>query len=326
MKSFQIREFDLISKIKKEFLFDNSEIIINIGDDSAVLKSSGKNILLTKDVLVEDVHFKLTFNPAFYLGRKSLAVNLSDLAAMGAKPRFALLGLCISSKINEKWIDEFLAGFKSICEEFNVYLIGGDISSSSKIFISVTLIGEGDKVLERKGAKPGEMIFVSGFLGQASYGLNLLKKNINLGKNKKYDFFIKSFLDPKPKVKLGEILNLKGIATSMIDISDGLSVDLFNLCEASNVGAKIYQNKLPVSGELLSESLKNEEKYNFILHGGEDYELLFTVSSSKVKEINKLNEKITCIGHITEKDRGIKIVNFEGEEIFLEKKGYEHWV
>jgi len=323
-KTSQIKEFDLIAKIKKEFSFKDPDVIVNIGDDSAVLNFSGKKLFLTKDILVEDVHFKLSFNPPYYLGRKSLAVNLSDLAAMGAKPSYALLGLCLSHKIDKKWMREFLKGFKSICNEFNVHLIGGDISSSKKVFISVTLIGEGDKVIERKGAKPGDIIFVSGFLGNASYGLNLLKKGIKLGEDKKYDFFIETFLDPKPKVKLGQILKTKNIVSSMIDISDGLSVDLFNLCEASNVGAVIYQNKLPVSDHLLSEKIK--EKYRFILHGGEDYELLFTVPPFKIKEIEALDEKVTSIGYIVERDKGIKIIDFEGKEAFLEKKGYEHLI
>jgi len=324
MKTYRIKEFDLIAKIKKEFLFENPDILVNIGDDSAVLNFSGKKLFLTKDILVEDIHFKLSFNPPYYLGRKSLAVNLSDLAAMGAKPSYALLGLCLSHKIDEGWIGEFLKGFKSMCEEFDVHLIGGDISSSKKVFISVTLIGQGDKIIERKGAKPGDIIFVSGFLGNASYGLNLLKKGIKLGENRKFDFFIKAFLDPKPKVKLGERLKAKDVASSMIDISDGLSVDLFNLCEASNVGAVIYQNKLPVSNHLLSEKIK--EKYNFVLHGGEDYELLFTVPAFKFKEISDFKEKVTLIGYITERDKGIKIIDFKGKETFLEKKGYEHFI
>ena len=154
--------------------------------------------------------------------------------------------------------------------------------------------------------------------------MNLLKKGIKLGENRKFDFFIKAFLDPKPKVKLGERLKAKDIASSMIDISDGLSVDLFNLCEASNVGAVIYQNKLPVSNHLLSEKIK--EKYNFVLHGGEDYELLFTVPAFKFKEINDFKEKVTLIGYITERDKGIKIIDFKGKETFLEKKGYEHFI
>ncbi|MCP2519795.1 thiamine-phosphate kinase [Candidatus Aminicenantes bacterium AC-335-A11] len=324
MKIHRLKESDLINKIKKEFSQKDLDIEVNIGDDSAVINFSGKRIFLTKDILSEDIHFTLDFNPPYYLGRKCVAVNLSDLAAMGAKPRFALLGLCLSPEIDRKWVDEFLNGFRDICKEFKVNLIGGDISSSKKIFISVTLIGEGDKGIERNGAKPEDKIFVSGSLGNASYGLSLLKKGIRLGEHKKYDFFIKSFLDPKPKVELGKKLREKGAVSAMIDISDGLSTDLFNLCEASNVGAVIYKDKLPVSENLLLE--KTEEKYNYILHGGEDYELLFTVSPQKEKEVINLSERITYIGYITEKERGIKIIDSKGKESTLKKEGYEHLI
>jgi thiamine-monophosphate kinase len=273
--------------------------------------------------MIEDIDFKLAFTSGFYLGRKSLAVNLSDIAAMGGEPRFALLGLALSSKIDSKWIDDFLAGFKSMCKDYEINLVGGDISRANKIFISVSVLGDSERIIERKGARPGDLIFVTGYLGDASYGLRLLKKGIKL-ENREYLNFLKAFLDPTPQVELGKKLNSKKLATSMIDISDGLSTDLFNICTASKVGAKIYQEKIPLSDELLSEPIRTGDKYKFALHGGEDFQLLFTVPSSRKKEIDELPEKVTCIGYITKKDEGVKIINLRGKEVPLLKKGYEH--
>ncbi|MFQ6083538.1 MAG: thiamine-phosphate kinase [Candidatus Aminicenantia bacterium] len=326
MKISDLGEIELISKIRERFLSSNLGVVLGIGDDAAIVRFQNRNIILTKDILVEDVHFKFSFHPSNYLGRKCLAVNLSDIAAVGGEPKFVLLGLALPSKVTSNWINEFFTGFKTVCRKYRVALVGGDISSSlSKIFISVSLLGEGERIIRRKGAKPGDLIFVSGYLGEASYGLSLLKKGIRLGQDRKKDSYLKAFLNPIAQIELGQELSQKQIASSMIDISDGLSTDLFHICQESGVGARIYQDKIPFSKKFLSESIRVVERYDLALHGGEDYQLLFTVSPTKMKEVANLKKKVNFIGYITDRKNQLTIVNQKGEEIPLKVKGYEHF-
>lgn len=323
MKLPRLEEKALIDAIRKEFREPKSGLILGIGDDAAVVEIRGKNIVITKDLLIEDVHFKLRFHPARLLGRKSLNVNLSDLAAMGAFPKYALLGLGLPRNTGTGWIREFFSGFKSAAEEFEVSLVGGDVTRARKVTVSVTLLGEGKDVIRRDGARPGHHVFVSGSLGEAREGLVLMKKGVRLGSDRRQNRMLRAFLDPKPRVELGmELARLK-LASAMIDTSDGLSIDLGHLCEESGCGAEIYLEKLPISAELKALQKKARD---FALNGGEDYQLLFTVPEEKKSRIAGLMKKytLTPIGKMID-GKGIVVVDSRNRRKKLQPKPWHHF-
>ena len=323
MKLKRLSEGELISAIRKDFSQKRPGLILGIGDDAAVVKVGKVQLIYTKDLLIEGVHFISSHQPAYFLGRKSLNINLSDIAAMGGKPRYALLGLGVPSGYEKSWLEEFFSGFQSAAQESSVALVGGDISQARKITISVTLVGEGENIIKRSGAKPSHHLFVSGTLGNAKQGLLLLRKGHSLGKDKKADTLLKAFLDPFPPLALGQDLSRWRLASSMIDLSDGLSVDLSHLCQESGCGAEIYERNLPLSSEL---RVWQRKYLDFALHGGEDYQLLFTVRPQKIKSIPRLQQKypITCIGLMRE-GKKIHLVDRKGKRRLLEIKGYQHF-
>ena len=295
---------------------------MGLGDDAAIIRSASKSLLLTTDLLIEDVHFIASLHPPFYLGRKALNVNLSDIAAMGGTPKFALLGLALEPGLERDYVKQFFLGFKAAAGESKTGLIGGDISASAKIAISVTVIGEGQNPVRRSGANPGDLIFVSGTLGDAAAGLKLLKKGFKLGKNKKADALLRAFLDPVPQISLGRALSSHRAVTAMIDMSDGLSVDLLHLCEESRVGADVYLEELPLSPEIRFFMKKPE---NLALHGGEDYQLLFTANPRNLAVIAKLQKRynIHWIGKMR-RGKDISLIDEKGGKRPLEIKGFEH--
>lgn len=323
MKLKQLKENELIAAIKKDFSPHADDLILGIGDDAAVIPGKDRNWIITKDLLIEDYHFLSASHPPALLGKKSLNVNISDIAAMGCDPRFALLGLGLPSGTDPAWIQEFFLGLKEAARTFDVELIGGDVTQAEKITISVTLVGEGKKLIKRSGAKPGHLIYVSGTLGDSGQGLLVSKQGIKLGEGLETDFLLHAFLDPAPQVSLGKELARLQAASAMIDISDGLSVDLGHICEESGTGAEIYLDRIPVSPELLSLS---ENPLTLALHGGEDYQLLFTVPTGKEKTVLDLGKRfrLTRIGQITS-GRKILSVDEKGKKQTLEIKGYQHF-
>ncbi|MFW6160922.1 MAG: thiamine-phosphate kinase, partial [Acidobacteriota bacterium] len=264
-----------------------------------------------------------SFHPPFLLGRKSLNINISDIAAMGGKPAWALLGMGIPRQTSPWWLQEFFEGVASAAREFDVVLIGGDTSRASKLTISITLIGEGNNIILRRGARPGDGVYVSGNLGDAHQGLMILKKEPQPGSKDWRAYFIEKFLDPVPQIALARELSRKKLASSMIDTSDGLSTDLRHLCDESGCGAEIYKNLLPVSSELK----KNQKRWSwFALHGGEDYQLLLTVPRQKEETIEKLQKKfpLTRIGRII-REKNIYLVIDKGKKIPLSPKTFRHF-
>lgn len=322
MKLRSLRERELISAIRKEFSGKRGDLVLGIGDDAAVIRSDAKSLLLTTDLLIEDVHFIASLHPFYFLGRKSLNVNLSDIAAMGGTPKFALLGMALRPGMERDEVKKFFMGFKAAAREKKIELIGGDISASAKISISVTVIGEGKNPIRRNGAKPGDLIFVSGTLGDAAAGLKLLKGGVKLGKDQKADALLRAFLDPVPQISLGRVLSRHRAATAMIDTSDGLSVDLLHLCEESRVGADVYLEKLPLSPEV---GFFEKRPENLALHGGEDYQLLFSVDPRNLDVIAKLQKRyrIRWIGKM-KRGKGIFLIDKKGKKRPLEIKGFEH--
>ena len=322
MKLRQIGEQRLIKSIRRQSGRRRAGIPLGIGDDAAVVRGP-KNLLLTKDLLVEDYDFRKTLHPPFLLGRKSLNVSLSDIAAMGGKPLHALLGLALPGDTEERWLADFLSGFRSAAREHGVTLVGGDFSQGAKIMISVTVTGEGKIFVPRSGAKAGDTIFVSGTLGDAAQGLRLLESGCRPGQDKAAGRLLRAFLDPAPRLALGAALARGRLASAMIDISDGLSVDLSHICDESRVGAEIELDRLPISAALRRSA---DDPLRLALSGGEDFELLFTVKKANVARVLRLATqfKITPIGRITAGKR-LVVVDASGRKKPLAIRGWEHF-
>ncbi|MEW5900011.1 MAG: thiamine-phosphate kinase [Acidobacteriota bacterium] len=322
MRLRSLRERALIKAIRSGFSARRGGLILGIGDDAAIIRCRRQPILLTTDLLIENVHFLPRLHPPELLGRKSLNVNLSDIAAMGGRPTYALLGLALRKGLKKAWVEGFFAGLKAAAAEAGVALIGGDISSASKIGIYMTVVGEGRNFVTRSGARPGDLIFVSGYLGDAAAGLRLLRKGVRLEEDPGADRLLKAFLDPCPQMALGLTLSRRRTATAMIDTSDGLSTDLSHLCEESRTGADIYLDELPLSPALC---VFEREPVRLALHGGEDYQLLFTVNPKKAIQVDTLRRRfrVRMIGRMTRR-KGIHLVDREGKKEPLEIKGFEH--
>lgn len=341
-------EFDFISKLKHRASKSASSLIphpsslqLAIGDDAAIInQTSNLQTVISQDLLIEDIDFRRAWMPLKHLGRalghKALAVSLSDIAAMGATPRYCLTSIGIPQDVwRTAFVDEFYDSLLSLGQQHNVQLIGGDTSKSpDRIVIDCMVIGEvktGDAVL-RSTAKPGDSIFVSGTLGGASAGLELLEqgKRRSTGRtaNKSLltmDALIDAQLKPSPRVAIGSFLSTDKLASSMIDTSDGLASDLHHICQSSNVGALIEAARLPINKHL-NELKLARPPVDFALHGGEDYELLFTVAAvDKDKIPTQLDDvSITEIGVITQVSEGIKIKTGEAVRV-LKPEGFTHF-
>jgi thiamine-monophosphate kinase len=322
MKLRSLGERELVSSIREEFSAKTKNLVLGIGDDTAVIRGPKASCLLTTDLLIEDLHFTVSSHPPRYLGRKSLNVNLSDIAAMGGRPRFALLGLALRKGLGKAWVRGFFAGLKAAAMEAGVTLVGGDISAAKRIVVSITVIGEAASFIRRSGARPGDLIFVSGYLGDAAAGLRLLREGYRLGQDKRADHLLRAFLDPAPQIALGRALSRRRAANAMIDTSDGLSVDLLHLCEESGTGAEIDLERLPLSPAIRTFEKKPER---LALQGGEDYQLLFAVSRGKASKIAGLTKRFRLqqIGRMT-RGKGVQVVNERGKKRALAVKGYEH--
>jgi len=336
MKISDLGEFGLIRKIKQQSKRRSAATLIGIGDDAAALSlSPSKKLLATTDMLLEGVHFDLSYTDFYSLGWKSAAVNLSDIAAMGGVPRFCLTALGIPSTISVEQIKEFYKGFNTLCGKFNADLVGGDTCRSEKgLVVSVTALGEVEKknMLTRAGARPGDLIFVTGTLGDSAAGLEMLKAGYMVqgpgsrgqGSKSEITRFIKKHLQPMPRVELGRKIALSGCATSMIDISDGLSSDLGHICEESRVGAEIGADQIPFSKDMHKTFGQSKTAFlQYALSGGEDYELLFTVAPSKLKKFLSLKVVSTQMGTIIAGNIMFLIDN--GKRAVLKPKGFNHF-
>ena len=312
---------------------DRKYLIKGIGDDCAVLSKDADNcLLLTTDTLVEGVHFDLAWHPPYLLGRKCVSVNLSDIAAMGGLPRTCLLSIGFPGSV-PSWLDDFMTGFTSVLDEHDTLLVGGDtVKSQNDLMISVTVTGEGSRkqLCYRSGAEPGDLIWVSGSLGNAAAGLELCRmgqcQNDESGKWQK---LVEAHLDPEPQIDLGRILASSGFVHSMMDISDGLATDLAHLCQESNVGAEIDQNFLPVDDILKGAAIELDvDPLDWILKGGEDYQLLFTTGVSDKQELlqlvsQKFGREIFCLGRII-KEKGVFLCSGD-ERQEVTYQGYDHF-
>lgn len=316
-------EFEFIETIRRKYNLSK------IGDDCAVLpKDSKTDLVITTDLLIEDVDFRLKWTKPEFLGHKSLAVSLSDVAAMGAKPVWAMISIGVPKEIwKTDFVEKFYDGYMHHAKKFDVEIIGGDVSKTpDKIVIDSICAGKvkRGKAVLRSGAQIGDLIFVTGSLGGAAAGLKLLEQGEKYENSKHINLLLKQ-LKPNPQIEIGEILGDKNLASSMIDLSDGLSSDLTHLCRASKVGAKIYPEKIPVNKKI-KFNLSFDEKLNYALNGGEDFELLFTINQKKYFQLEKELKmpRIFHIGEITANAEIIELIIDEKSQT-LQPKGFRHF-
>jgi len=330
----ELGEFGLIEHITKHFNVSHSATVKAIGDDAAVLDASEKQTLITTDLLVEGVHFDLSYMPLKHLGYKAVMVNLSDVYAMNGTAEQITVSIAVSNRFPLEAIEELYAGIQLACETYKVDLIGGDTTSSTKgMLISVTAIGKAAKedVVYRNGAKESDLIVVTGDLGAAYLGLQVLEREKQVfqvdPKNQpdldNYTYLIERQLKPEARKDVAGFLKELGVKpTSMIDISDGLSSEIMHLCSQSKVGCKIYEDKLPLDPQVISASEEfNMDSTMIALSGGEDYELLFTVPISDFDNI-KGNPNFSIIGHVIAENQGMNLVTRAGQEMELKAQGW----
>lgn len=330
-------EFGLIDRLTKDFPLKNESSKVGVGDDAAVLDYGEHEVLVTTDLLLEGIHFDLRYVPLKHLGYKSAVVNFSDVYAMNGTPKQITVSLGVSSRFTVEHIEELYAGIKLACDMYGVDLVGGDTSASvTGLVISVTCIGEGEKgkTVFRSGAKPTDLICVSGDLGAAYMGLQLLERENRVAAGKKEgedfqpafagkEYILERQLKPEARKDIIEKLKEAGIIpTAMMDVSDGLSSELMHICKKSDVGCRVYEDKIPIDYQtaVMAEEL-NMNLVMTAMNGGEDYELLFTVPLTDHDKINKI-QGITVIGYITNKDLGEAMITRDGGEIPLRAQGW----
>lgn len=324
-------ERELISKIRQACDGVSNGLIRGIGDDCCEVAARGAWLIST-DTLVDSIHFDRSWHPPRLLGRKAVAVNLSDIAAMGGKPRFVLLSLCLPEKLDAEWIGLWLDGALEILQEYDCLLIGGDTVSGRELVLTVTVLGEpvGEGAVYRSGAGPGDTVWVSGPLGSAGAGLELFaleKKQPGRFKLSGWQPLLDAHLNPIPCIGLGMELAKSGLVTAMQDISDGLATDLAHICEASGVGALIQAARLPFLPELRSAAdVLGHSVEDLILRSGEDYQLVFTVRMGCEQELLSLMEKtgreVFRIGELRA-GQGVFLQRGSREEE-ISFQGYEH--
>ena len=332
----ELGEFGLIDRLTKNIQLRNESTIKGVGDDAAILDYADKQVVVSTDLLTEGVHFNLMYVPLKHLGYKAVVVNLSDIFAMNAIPKQITVSIAISSKFSVEAIDELYSGIYLACEKYAVDLIGGDTTSSlTGLTISVTAIGEGKKndLVMRSGAKPNELICVSGDLGGAYMGLQLLERENEVFKVNQnmqpqlegYDYILERQLKPEARADVIAAFKKLGIKpTSMIDISDGLSSEVMHLCKNSGTGCSLFEAKIPM--DYHTKKMAEELNINPLvaaLNGGEDYELLFTLQLEDYEKI-KNDPDFTIIGHMTEASEGTNLVTAGGSAIALEAQGWNH--
>ena len=334
----QLGEFGLIDRISKKINIQNPSSITGIGDDAAVLDSGEEFTLISTDLLTEGVHFDLSYTPIQHLGYKAVSVNVSDIAAMNGKAEQIVIGLALSNRFSIEAVDALYEGIRAACDHYKVDLVGGDTTSSrSGLVISITVIGKvkKNKIAYRNGAKPNDIICVTGDLGAAFTGLQILEREKEVFKSdptmqpslEKYEYLVGRQLKPIARTDIVFELEELGVKpTSMIDISDGLASELFHIGKNSNVGVRVYEDKIPVD-ELTYNTAALEFKIDPVtcaLNGGEDYELLFTISQQDFEKV-KNHADIHMIGYVHDKPNNHTLVTKQGNEVALKAQGWDHF-
>ena len=332
----ELGEFGLIKHLSRKFALNNKSSIKGIGDDAAIIYNGDKATVTSTDMLVEGIHFDLIYCPLKHLGYKSVVVNLSDIYAMNAQPKQILVAIALSSRFTVEALDQIYEGIELACQNYGVDLVGGDTCSSQKgLIINITAIGQAipDKIVYRNRAKAGDYICMTGDLGAAYLGLNLLEREKQMYLDNPtvapdlngYPYLIGRQLKPEARNDIIDVLNNMNVKpTAMIDISDGLSSDLLHICTQSEVGCRIFESNLPLHQQTVQAAkMFNVSPITCALNGGEDYELLFTISPN---DIEKLEDTfgIAIIGRITEASEGYKLVTGGGKSHDLIAQGWKH--
>jgi len=330
----EIGEFGLIDTLTKNIKLKNVSTIKGVGDDAAVLSFKESQTLITKDLLLEGVHFNLTYAPLKHLGYKAAVVNISDIVAMNGTPRQLLVGLGASNRFSVEALEEIYKGIYLACEHYNVDLVGGDtVSSTGGLFVSVTAVGEAPAkdVVYRNTAKMNDLVIVSGDLGAAYAGLLLLERENETFKADPnmqpdldgFDYILGRQLKPEARMDVLKLLKGAGvIPTSMIDISDGLASEVIHICKSSKVGCTIYEDKIPVDHQTIQVAEEfNLDPTTCALNGGEDYELLFTIKQEDYEKLKDV-EGISIIGHINDENEGINLISRSGTSVPITAQGW----
>lgn len=347
MQISELGEFALIDRLTKDVQLHHASTIKGIGDDCAIVDTtqSAGRALLTTDLLLEGIHFDLVYTPMQHLGYKAAMVNISDVYAMGGSPRQMLVSVAVDRRITVESLDDFYAGLRLACDRHHVDIVGGDTSSTlTGMVISITVMGDApaDKVVCRSGAKDTDLVCVSGNLGAAYLGLQLLEREKAIyfdqlrqqlqGTQLPFEpdfagkeYLLERILKPEARRDVIENLQKAGIhPTSMIDISDGLSSELLHICKASGCGCRIFEERIPIDYQTASTAEEfNMNVYTCALNGGEDYELLFTVPLADHQRIAEIDD-VKVIGHITRQELGTLLVTRDGNEFELKAQGWQH--
>lgn len=330
----QLGEFGLIDHLTKQFEIGQPTTLKGIGDDAAVLDFKDKQVVVSTDLLVEGVHFDLAYMPLKHLGYKAVVVNVSDICAMNAKATQITVSVAVSNRFPLEALEELFSGIALAAQEYKVDVIGGDTTSSQKgLLISITVLGEAnaDELVYRNGAKPNDLLVVTGDIGAAYMGLQVLEREkqvFQVNPNSQpdldaYTYLIERQLKPEARKDVRTLLHALEIKpTSMIDISDGLSSEIIHICKQSEVGCNLYEDKLPLDPQLIATCEEfNIDSTTVAINGGEDYELLFTIDMNDFDKI-KGNPNFTIIGHMTQASEGIHLVTRANTKIALKARGW----
>jgi thiamine-monophosphate kinase len=324
VKLSELGEFGLIDLLAKMVGGDDERLLIGIGDDAAAWQGDDSIQLASVDSFIQGVHFTLETTPWPDVGGKALAVNLSDIAAMGGIPRYALASLALPDDSEVEDVAALYNGMLKVGKQYGVSIIGGDISKAPLVAITITILGSSptEKILTRSSAKAGDIVAVTGNLGAAAAGMELLKSRRKLDPEAESRLLENAFLHPTPRIAEGLLLVEQGVKTA-IDISDGLIADLGQICKASGVGARVEVERVPV--EPAVKTAFSEKALELALSGGEDYELLFTASAEIVDKVKKAaSGPVTAIGEIVA-GTGVSLLDKEGKPFELKKAGWEHF-
>ena len=327
-------EFGLIDRLTEGFKIHNPSTLKGVGDDAAVMDFKNKKTVVSTDLLIEGVHFDLSYVPLKHLGYKSVVVNVSDIYAMNATATQITVSIAVSNRFPLEALEEFYAGIRLACEHYKVDLVGGDTTSSTRgLIISVTAIGEANEedLVYRNGAQPNDLVVLTGDIGGAYMGLQILEREkavFQVNPNSQpdiemYSYILERQLKPEARKDIPPLLKQLGVKpTAMMDVSDGLSSELLHICKQSGVGCRLYEDKIPLDPQVISTCEEfNLDNTTIALSGGEDYELLFTIAQTDYDKI-KGNPNFSVIGYITDKSEGVNLVTRAGQFIPIIAKGW----
>lgn len=327
-------EFGLIDRLTKGFEIHNPSTLKGVGDDAAVMDFKNKRTVVSTDLLIEGVHFDLSYVPLKHLGYKSVVVNVSDIYAMNATATQITVSIAVSNRFPLEALEELYAGIRLACEHYKVDLVGGDTTSSTRgLIISVTAIGEANEedLVYRNGAQPNDLVVLTGDIGGAYMGLQILEREkavFQVNPNSQpdiemYSYILERQLKPEARKDIPPLLKQLGVKpTAMMDVSDGLSSELLHICKQSGVGCRLYEDKIPLDPQVISTCEEfNLDSTTIALSGGEDYELLFTIAQADYDKI-KGNPNFSVIGYITDKEEGVNLVTRAGQFIPIIAKGW----